>query len=213
MLTAVCKRWGQLALSPQLLRDIAAYFSGVTEGKLARMRSFCCWLARVAPVGPVEQLALHVDLPYCQGPADPGGTLTTLAAALAVCGSAGLQQLQLDVGRGSLILGSLILGSWAGMFGSRLRRLRIECDNELVVAASLADLSALESLELLGEADWCPQAQLPASLTELRLVLHGSDRAPLQVSTWAPSAAGRCSALLLPCWGVPSSYLMPASQL
>jgi len=147
VLPLVCKRWAQLALSPGLLRVIKVAFRGNAAAVLPRVRALACWLARVAPSARIEQLVFHVAADGGRQEKEASNTLASLAAALAVCGSTGLQQQELCFPEWPDY--ELPLSSWAGMLGSRLRSLAIICDGPTIILLEpLTALAALESLDI-----------------------------------------------------------------
>ena len=164
----MCRRWRQLVNSAPLLQAVHVQFS--KEGDLPRLRSFCEW-ALTRALQHLQQLHLALTLDANEG-AEEGASL--MAAAVTACGAAGsLTELQLHI---STAHETFTCSSWMAALRS-LRRLTIECDGAVNVAASLQPLAALEELRLIGRVNLPVAARLPASLTLLHL--HWFDGASL----------------------------------
>jgi hypothetical protein len=167
----VCLRWRQLVNSPPLLQSVSLGFSA--EQEPLRLRSFCEWMLLRASQ---HVQRLQISLAPHEGAKD-SESAALLSAAVAACGAAGsLTELRLVMKAGNT---PFICSSWLAALGS-LRRLTIEVDGMLNVAASLQPLAALQELRL--DALVRPfAARLPASLTLLHLNWFEGPALPAQV--------------------------------
>lgn len=170
----VSKRFAALCSSPALLQDASVYFSSLSGADSA-----AAWLMRHGRL--VRQLRLAAEAQAAALDADPDAQLvasltSAVATSLAVAGMAS-QLAELAV----LVNFDLHTGWLRTM--RVLRWLSLSSDDALQIAPAIAELTALQSLELYGFDLQIPaETRLPVSITRLRVDEDCSPEMPQQAS-------------------------------
>lgn len=202
----VCKRWEQLASSPQLQREVkvSLWWAGPSDPVSTRPRltSLCHWLLQPGRAALIEDFYLAACLGFhgegaptpeaADAAADCAGLLAACLGALASGGS--LQELALAA---DSFMAHTHVGACASLGAlKRLEILTLIVRGPLEMGPWTRGLQALRRMHVLGwPIIWSPEAVLPAHVTRLTLADRLSTSLPAQARRFM-ARRGACCRIL-----------------